>query len=69
MKGTLMYCDTVRRILDDGVMAEIEGKDLREGLKIVTGIIKEQGQKLKSLLPSTTQPKAPAAPPAKSGGK
>jgi len=69
IKGTQMYCDTVRRILDDGVMAEIEGNDLHEGLKIVTGIIKEQGQKLKSLLPSTTQPKSPAAPPAKAPGK
>jgi hypothetical protein len=65
----MMYCDTVRRILDDGVMAEIQGSDLHEGLKIVTGIIKEQGKKLKSLLPSTTQPKAPAAPPAKAPGK
>jgi len=68
MKGTMMYCDTVRRILDDGVMAEIEGADIREGMKIVTGIRKEQEQKLKSLLPNTTQPKAPQQP-ARPGGK
>ena len=63
-----MYCDTVRRILDDGVMAEIEGADIHEGMKIVTGIIKEQEQKLKSLLPTTTQPKTPQQP-ARPGGK
>ena len=68
MKGTKMYCDTVRRILDDGVSAEIEGTDIREGLKIVTGIIKEQAKKTKSLLPSTTQPKVPQQP-ARPGGK
>lgn len=68
MKGTMMYCDTVRRILDDGVMAEIEGTDIHEGMKVVTGIIKEQTQKLRSLLPSTTQPKVPQQP-ARPGGK
>ena len=56
VKGTLMYSDTVKRILDDGVMAEIEGTELREGMKIVTGVIKEQSQKLKSILPTSTTP-------------
>jgi len=68
VKGTQMYCDTVKRILDDGVMAEIEGTDLHEGMQIVTGIIKEQSQKLKSLLPTTTQQKVPQQP-ARPGGK
>jgi HlyD family secretion protein len=68
VKGTQMYCDTVRRILDDGVMAEIEGPDLHEGMQIVTGIVKEQAQKLKSILPSTTQQRAPQQP-ARPGGK
>jgi HlyD family secretion protein len=68
MKGTRMYCDTVSRILDDGVMAEIEGTDIHEGMKIVTGIVKVQEQKLKSLLPTTTQPKAPQQP-TRPGGK
>ena len=74
MKGTMMYCDTVRRILDDGVMAEIEGPDLHEGMKIVTGVIKEQEQKLKSLLP-TTSPQRQGPPqqqqqqPARPAGK
>ena len=68
MKGTKMYCDTVRRLLDDGTMAEIEGADLHEGMKIVTSIIKQQEQKLKSILPTATQPKIPQQP-ARSGGK
>jgi HlyD family secretion protein len=68
MKGTMMYCDTVKRILDDGVMAEIQGADLHEGMKIVTGIVKEQQQKLKSLLPTTTQQRTPQQP-ARPGGK
>ena len=68
MKGTRMFVDTVRRLLDDGVMAEIEGADIHEGMKIVTGVIKEQEQKLKSILPSTTQPKVPQQP-ARPGGK
>jgi HlyD family secretion protein len=55
IKGVFMYCDTVRRILDDGVMAEIEGTDIHEGMKIVTGIKKEAAKKTKSLLPNTTQ--------------
>ena len=69
IKGTMMYCDTVKRILDDGVMAEIEGQDLREGMMIATGIIKEQTQKLKSILPTAAQPKAPAIQQAKPVGK
>lgn len=68
IKGTSMYCDTVHRILDDGVMAEIEGKDLHEGMKIMTGIVKEQAQKLKSIIPTTTQPRTPQQP-ARPGGK
>ena len=67
VKGTQMYCDTVKRILDDGVMAEIEGNDLHEGMQIVTGIIKEQAKKLKSLLPSTTQPRTPHQPTSPGG--
>ena len=59
MKGTSMYCDTIRRLLDDGVMAEIEGTDLHEGMKIATGIVKEQVQKSKSLLPTSTTPQRP----------
>ena len=62
MKGTLMYCDTVRRILDGGVMAEIEGPNLHEGMKIATGIVKEKEQKLKSLLPTTSGPQHPNGP-------
>jgi HlyD family secretion protein len=69
MKGTMMYCDTVKRILDDGVMAEIEGKDLHEGMKIATGIVKEQSQKLKSIIPTTTQQKAPTTTTPKPAGK
>lgn len=68
VKGTMMYCDTVKRILDDGVMAEIEGADLHEGMQIVTGIIKEKAQKLKGLLPTTTQQRTPQQP-ARPGGK
>jgi HlyD family secretion protein len=59
MSGTLMYCDTVKRLLSNGFMAEIEGAGLHEGMKIVTGIKKAQTQNLKSLLP-TSQPKAGA---------
>ena len=60
VKGTYMYCDTVRRLMDDGVMAEIEAADIHEGMKIVTGVVKEKAQKLKSLLPTTS--------PQRSGG-
>ena len=60
--GTRMYCDTVKRILDDGVMVEIKGADLHVGMHIVTGIIKGQVQKGKSLLPVTTQPGNAQAP-------
>lgn len=67
VKGTMMYCDTVRRLLDDGVMAEIEGRDMHEGMKIVTGIVKEQAQKLKSLLPTTTTPQRPQSTPQPGG--
>ncbi len=62
VKGTLMYCDTVRRLLDDGVMAEIEGTDLHEGMKLVTGVVKAEAQKLKSLLPSTSSQRPANSP-------
>jgi HlyD family secretion protein len=62
IKGSLMHCDTVRRIMDDGVMAEIEGPDLHEGLKIVTGTVKVQAKKTKSLIP-TTSPQRPRNSP------
>ena len=67
VKGTSMYCDTVHRIMDDGVMAEIEGDGLHEGMKIITGIVKEQAQKLKSLLPSTSPQRPPVHQPQPGG--
>ncbi len=63
IKGHSMYCDTVKRVMDDGVMAEIEGSDLREGMKIVTGIIKVQAKKTKGLMPVTTAPQRPRNSP------
>lgn len=65
VKGKSMYCDTVRRIMDDGVMAEIEGKDLHEGMTIVTGAVKAQAKKTKGLMPST--PSRPRNSPHGSG--
>jgi HlyD family secretion protein len=56
VKGRSMYCDTVKKIMDDGVMAEIEAPDLREGMKIVTGTLKVQAKKTKSLMPTSTSP-------------
>lgn len=69
IKGTMMYCDTVRRILDDGVMAEIEGPGIREGLKVVTGMVREQGQKLHSIIPTTTTPQRPPTTQPTPGGR
>jgi|GEM_PF-854068 len=60
--GTWMYCDTVKRILDDGIMVEITGADIYPGMHIVTGIIKGQVKKGKGLLTVTTQPKTAPAP-------
>ena len=68
VKGTKMYCDTVKRILDDGVMAEIQGADLHEGMQIVTGVIKEQARKLKSIIPTATPQRGPQQP-ARPAGK
>jgi HlyD family secretion protein len=62
IKGKSMYVDTVKRIMDDGVMAEIEGTDLHEGMQIVTGIIKVQAKKTKSLMP-TASPQRPRNSP------
>ena len=63
IKGKSMYCDTVRKILDDGVMAEIEAPDLREGMIIVTGTVKVQAKKTKSLMPTATSPQRPRNSP------
>lgn len=63
IKGKSMYCDTVKKILDDGVMAEIEAPDLREGMTIVTGTVKVQAKKTKSLMPTTTSPQRPRNSP------
>lgn len=62
IRGTLMYCDTVRRLLDDGVYAEVEAPDLHEGMRIVTGVIKEKTRKLKGILPTSTTPQRQAGP-------
>ncbi len=59
IKGKAMYCDTVRRIMDDGVMAEIEGPDLHEGMMVVTGIVKAQAKKTKSLMPTASPQQRP----------
>jgi HlyD family secretion protein len=53
VSGVFMRCDTVKKILDDGIMAEVEGEDLKEGQQIAIGIVKEAAKKSKSLLPNT----------------
>lgn len=69
VKGKSMYCDTVKKILDDGVMAEIEAPDLQEGMKIITGTVKIAAKKTKSLMPTAPSTQRPRNASGGGGGR